>query len=384
MRSAWVQAERVEEVRRAARDWKKAGAIDDATLAAIEAEFPHSRVELARAWKVLIFVFVSVAIVGIQAAVFGFDTRGSGPFYFYAVILAAVTEALRGSRLAGTGSEAATSFWAITNLLIAVGVLFDSEEATRMSAVACVAFAAASWRWGFALYGAFAAVAGFLFLARFPYGRLGWAIAGALLCGASTRLAERASFAPSRRRAFAGVFVVSALAVYGAVNLYSRDSRLVEAIGLFAEPRRITAPVSGARPLFAAATAVLPLLFLVWGIRARRRLILDTGVVLAALSFLTLQYYVRFGSIPITLFGLALIGLALWLNRLLARAPGGEVRRFTASPILSAESGALAPTAALVAAGAAPAAPGSPHRDEDPFSPGGGRYGGGGASGTFD
>ena len=330
---------------------------------------------------VLVFVLVWVAIVGVQLGVFGFDARGSARYFVYAAILAGVTEVLRGSRLGGTGSDAAASFWAVVNLLIGVGVLFDAEEATLISAVACVAFAVACGRWGFALYGAFAAAAGFVFLARAPQGRLGWAIVGAFLCIASARLARRASLSPSRRRAFAGVFVVSALAVYGAVNLYSRDERLVEAIGLFAEPRRFLAPLSGARPLFAVATALLPALLLAWGFRARRRLVFDTGALLAALSVLTLHYYFRFASIPITVFGLALIGLALWLNRLLVRAPGGEVRGFTASPLLSAESGATAPAAALVAAEAMPA---SPPREEEPFSAGGGRYGGGGASGTFE
>ena len=136
------------------------------------------------------------------------------------------------------------------------------------------------------------------------------------------------------------------------------------------------------RPAFVIATALIPLLFLVWGIRARRRLVLDTGAALAALSVLTLEYYVRFGSLVITAFGLALIGLALWLNRLLARAPGGEFRGFTASPFLSAESEALAPVAALAAASsAAPSV--SPHPPETDFSDGGGKYGGGGATGSF-
>jgi uncharacterized membrane protein YgcG len=219
-----------------------------------------------------------------------------------------------------------------------------------------------------------------LFLARFPYGRLGWAIVGALLCALSARLADRRRLPLSRRWAFASVFVVAAVALYGAVNLYAYDRQLIEGVARFLGPNRFAPPPAAARPLFAAATALLPVLFLVWGVRARRRLILDTGAVLAALSILTFHYYVRFGSIPITLFGLALIGVALWLNRRLARAPGGEVRGFTASPILSAESEALAPAAALFAASASPA---SPPQEHDPFTPGGGRYGGGGASGKF-
>jgi hypothetical protein len=128
------------------------------------------------------------------------------------------------------------------------------------------------------------------------------------------------------------------------------------------------------------ATALVPILFIVWGIRTPRRLVLDTGALLAALSFWTLYHYVRFGSLPIIAFGLALIGVALWLNRRLTRAPGQEIRGFTASPLLSAESEAAGPAAALVAAAAAPIS--MPHTERG-FSPGGGRSGGGGASGTI-
>jgi hypothetical protein len=379
VRGAWLEAERVAEVRGAARDWKKAGAIDEATLAAIEAEYPLDRAEIARAWKALVFVLVSVAVVGIQFGVLGFR-GGSVRFFFFAVILTAVTEALRGSRLAGTGSDAATSYWAVVNLILAVGLFTDSNEMTGTLAVAAAAFAVACWRWGFALYGAFAAGFGFLLLARYPGGRLGWAVGGALLALISARLAEQPRLSPSRRRTFAAVFVVASAALYGAVNLYSFDRRLIEGMGRFLGHWRVEPSSAALRPLLAIGTAVLPVLFLLWGLRTRRRLILDTGALLATLSLLTFHYYFRFGSIPITLFGLALVGLALWLNRLLRRAPGGELRGFTASPLLSAESEAVAPAAALFAASASPA---SPAHEEDPFAGGGGQFGGGGASGKF-
>jgi hypothetical protein len=384
MRSAWVEAERAAEVREAARDWKQAGAIDAEALAAIEAEFPQSRLELARAWKVLIFVLVSVAILGVQVGVFGFHEKRPGQFFVYAAILAGATELLRGSRLSGTGSDAATSFWSVVMLIAGFAMLLEGDRValTTTLAVTAVAFAVACWRWGFALYGAFATAAGFLVLARFPTGRLGWAVVGAALCATSIGLAERPRLTPSRRRAFAAVFVVSALALYAAINLYSCDKRIVEVIGEWSETERMTGAALRVRPAFVIATAVIPVLFLAWGIRARRRLVLDTGALLAALSILTLEYYVRFGSLVITAFGLALIGLALWLNRFLARAPGGEVRGFTASPLLSAESEALAPAAALGAAASA-AAPVSPHQVETDFSAGGGKYGGGGATGSF-
>jgi hypothetical protein len=385
MRRAWVDAERAAEIRDAARDWKKAGVIDAGTLTAIEAEFPTARVDLARAWKVLIFVLVSVAVLGIQVGVFGFDPKGSGSFVVFAVILAAVTEVLRGSRLAGTGSDAATSFWAAVMLIIAYGIFLEAGK-SRGSLTATIALAAGVWagacvRWGFSLYGAFGAVAAFLVLTRFPFGRVAWGFGGAALCVITARLSAQRRLASPRRRAFAAVFVVAALALYGAINLYSLDRRMVELLGIGTPTWGPGGQPAGVRLASAAATALVPIAFIVWGLCAKRRLVLDTGAGLAALSVLTLEYYVRFGSVEITVFGLAIIGLALWLNRRLRQASGGEIRGFTASPLLSAESEALSPAAALIAAAAVPV---SPHpADDADFSAGGGKYGGGGASGTF-
>jgi len=385
LKKPWVEAERAAEVRDAARDWKQSDAIDAATLAAIEAEFPARRVELAKAWKVLIFVLVSVATNGIQVGVFGFQPRGSGTYFTFAAILVAATEVLRGSRLAGTGSDAATSFWAVNYLTLAFAVLLEAGKTagaiTATIAVVAVAWAAACWRWGFGIYGAFAAIAGYLFLARFPFGRLAWGFVGAALCVMSVAWTGRRRWTSSRLRALTGVFVVSALALYGAINLYFYDHHAIEALSDGWRSRGPWPVRPDARLASAIATAVVPVVFLAWGLRARRRLVLDTGAILAAFSILTLEYYFRFGSLEITLFGVALIGLALWLNRRLTRAPGGELRGFTASPLLSAESETLSPAAALAAAAALPA---SPHRPDDAdFSAGGGQYGGGGATGTF-
>ena len=206
----------------------------------------------------LIFVLVSAAILGVQVAVFGFHAKSSGRFFVYAAILAAVTEVLRGSRLSGTGSDAATSFWAVVNLIVGFALLLEGPEPplTATIAAAGMAFAAACWRWGFALYGGFAAVFGFLFLARFPYGRLGWVIVGAALCPLCAWLADRSGLLPSRRRAFADVFVVSALALYGGINLYSRDERLVERLRSSPAAEHVTRAATVLRPAFAVATAL--------------------------------------------------------------------------------------------------------------------------------
>ena len=387
MRAAWLAAERAAEVRGAARDWKKGGMIDAATLAAIEAEFPVPHVELAKAWKVLIFALVSVATLGVHVGVFGSSANRSGSYFLFAAALAGATEVLRGSRLARSGSDAATSFWAVGFLTVGFGMFVEAGRSpgalTATIAFTVLAWALACWRWGFALYGAFAAGAGFLVLARFPFARLSWIVAGAALCGISLGLTGRPRLTSPRRRTFAAVFRVAALAVYAAINRYSLDNRMVEMLGEAQrwEIRNAPGVSSGARIASAIATAVVPIVFLAWGVGTRRRLVLDTGAILAALSILTLEYFVRFGSVEITVFGLALIGLALWLNRRLRQAPGEEIRGFTASPLLSADSGTLSPAGALAAAAALPV---SPHRPDDTeFSEGGGQYGGGGATGTF-
>ena len=79
--------------------------------------------------------------------------------------------------------------------------------------------------------------------------------------------------------------------------------------------------------------------------------------------------------------GAALILGALWLNRRLRLAPDGERAGFTAAALSSSgKTGNL--TVAAVVAGMAPGAQPDPARQGD-FSGGGGRFGGGGASGEF-
>jgi hypothetical protein len=80
-------------------------------------------------------------------------------------------------------------------------------------------------------------------------------------------------------------------AVYAAVNVYSLDEHLVENLGRFVGTRMM--PSRGLLVLLALATAVLPLAALVWGLRSRRAYLIDTGIVLAALSLVTLRHYVH-------------------------------------------------------------------------------------------
>jgi hypothetical protein len=385
---------RVSELRRAARGWRKAGVIDASTLTAIEAAYPDGRLRLAAAWKVLIFVVVSVAV---NAVLFGFEmvshrSQAYGSWLTFAAILALATEGLlRSERIGENGSAAATSFWAAVYAMVGAAFLFlggesrDAERAeTVVLLVATVVFAAACWHWGFEAYGAFAAVAFFFLLARFPGGRLWWAVAGVLLVLAAARGLDRAALPPPLRRACAGILAVSGLALYTAFNRYALDERLIESVAgnraASAQPWRALEILS---PL---AMTAIPLLFIAWGLHDRRLLLLDLGAVLAALSLVTLRYYVHLAPLWLVLAaaGAGVVVAALVLNRRLRRAPNGEWAGFTARPLYGGRSTAGLATAAVVAAYAPDAGPATaPAREGGGFTPGGGRFGGGGATGSF-
>jgi len=380
-------------VRDAARAWRDAGAIDAATFEAIDAEYPEPRPRLSPAWKALIFFLVTVAI---HAVFFGFFSvtriESAEIVLLSGALLVAAAEWLRGSRFAGNGSDAAASFWAIVYLLAGLFWLWSrarhDEEATvtLLLAAAVVLFAAACVRWGFAAYGTLAAVALFGFLARLPGGRGWWLlVAGALLALAYRNL-DRAALAPPHRNAAGGVFAVAAVALYLAANRCSVDFQWIEAL-------RAHGSSSGSAPevlrlLSTAATALLPAAFVAWGLRARRTLILDLGLVSAAASLVTLRFYVHLAPVwlLLVLAGAALILGSLWLNRWLRTGSGGERGGFTAAPLFSGRRESLQ-AAAVVAGFTGPAAhapatagPASPGGD---LSTGGGRFGGGGASGEF-
>ncbi|HEY1253108.1 MAG TPA: hypothetical protein VGH97_18145 [Thermoanaerobaculia bacterium] len=387
MKKEWAQAARVGEVRQAAKAWREAEAIDAPTLEAIRAAFPEPRPELARAWKVLIFFLVTMAINTVCFGVFAaLRMESAAVVVFFGALLATAADFLRGSRFAGNGSDAAASFWAVVYLLGGLGwwVADASREEdgtiTLILVATVVLFAAACIRWGFAAYGTLAAAGFFGLLGRFPAGRAWW-IAGAVgLLALAYRNLDRAALAPPHRNAVAGVFAVAAIALYVALNLVSLDQHWVEA---FRVKSWIVIPPPGAflRALSAVATALLPPAFLAWGLRTRRTLILDLGLAFAAASLVTLRYYVHLAPLwaLLTLAGAALILGALGINRLLRRSPDGERSGFTADPLFSGRAETLQAAAVVAGFTASPA----PEPARGDFAPGGGRFGGGGSSAEF-
>ena len=398
MRSDSAAWERAAEVRAAAKGWLRAGAIDSATHQAIESRYPDPCVTPSLAWRALTAVIVTAVMLCTLAAswimVEPDDTGLVMLLLLLAVACLVATERLEAApRLARRGAAGATSFWGIVFLLAALVLLlaenlgggmrmsFDAALTTVLLAGA-LAWGAACWRWGSPLFAGLSAVSLFLFLARLPQGRVLWVLAGAALAALAARRLDEASWAPSHRRAAAVLVAAGLAAVYAAVNVYSLDERLLEELRPLAPAHGTPAP--GRRGRFALATAALPLLVLLWGWRSRRTFLLDVGIVLAALSLVTLRHYVHVAPLWVALAasGAALVAGALAVERALRRAPGAERGGFTADPIFSDERRLrVLEVVPVVAAFTPPAS--APAAEDRGFAGKGGQFGGGGASDRF-
>ena len=307
----------------------------------------------------------------------------------FGALLAAATELLRGSRFAGNGSDAAVSFWAIAYLLVGAGLQWSEGRGagdrlfTLLLALAAVLFAAACAHWGYSGVRALAAAALFGLLGRFPAGRLWWVLAAVILMAAAYRGLDRAALAPPHRRALAGVFAVSAAALYAAVNRYSLDRRWIEA--LRERSSEGTAPSDALRILSALLTVLVPAAFLIWGTRTRRTLPLDLGLVFGAASLVTLRYYVHLAPLwaLLSLAGAALVLGALYVHRFLRRGPGAARGGFTADPLFSGRRAERVQAAAVLAGFTPGSSPAAGRAESGGLNTGGGGFGGGGASGEY-
>jgi hypothetical protein len=280
----------------------------------------------------------------------------------------------------------ATAFWG--NILVLAGLGIFLSEGQRIGGertfdavllASALMWAASCWRWGSPLFAGLSAISLFLFLSRLPFGRALWVLIGLALTSLVARRPDDAAWAPSHRRAAMVLLVAGVGAEYVASNVYSLDERLVEVFVKFA-PRQGALP-SWLFVVAAVATAVLPLAILWWAWKSRRVVLLDTGIVLLALSLVTLRHYVHVAPlwVVLTTAGALLIVLALAIERALRGSPGGERWGFTADPLFSDER-----RRSLRASVVAPSRrrhPSRPPTRRD--SPDGGAFGGGGAPDKF-
>ncbi len=393
MRPEAIGWERAAEVDSAARGWRRAGAIDEATHQRIREAFPDPCVTPGAVWRVLTGGMVAAIVLCTFAAAALGLWRSSTAMQILLLLWGAAclvaTEVLEASpRSARRGAAGATSVLGVGFFLLGLGlVLVESvrlhgDDAIDLLLVAAVLTCGlAAWRWGSPLFAGLGGVALFCSLARLPHGRILWLLAGAALTGLAAWGLDEVRLAPSHRIGAAVLTVVGIGAVYAAANVYSLDEASLEHLARLA-PGREDLP-RGARLAAAAATALLPLAVLAWGLRSRRTFLLDTGIVLLALSLVTMRRYVHVAPLWVVLIlaGALLVVLALAVERALRRARDGEIAGFTADPLFSDERRQqvlqIAPAVAAFTPEARPSAP-------DPgFAGEGGRFGGGGAQEKF-
>ncbi len=245
------------------------------------------------------------------------------------------------------GGVEAASFWGIVLLVAALFLLFEEnlhlrepEGPNLVLAGAAAMLALGAWRWGNAVFACFAAGALFVLLARAPHGRLLWVAGGVALSAFAGRFAERPSWAPSHRTCASGLVVCGIAAVYAAANLWSLDRHVIEDLGGRNRLLPDGWPGDGLRAAAILGTALVPLAVLARGALRRRRLLLDAGLVLTALSLVTLREYVHLADLRIVLTaaGALLAGGALAVNRWLRRGSGGERGGFTADALYADEA----------------------------------------------
>ena len=393
MRPEAIGWERAAEVDSAARGWRRAGAIDEATHQRIREAFPDPCVTPGAVWRVLTGGMVAAIVLCTFAAAALGLWRSSTAIQILLLLWGAAclvaTEVLEASpRSARRGAAGATSVLGVGFFLLGLGlVLVESvrlhgDDAIDLLLVAAVLTCGlAAWRWGSPLFAGLGGVALFCSLARLPHGRILWLLAGAALTGLAAWGLDEVRLAPSHRIGAAVLTVFGIGAVYAAANVYSLDEASLEHLARLA-PGREDLP-RGARLAAAAATALLPLAVLAWGLRSRRTFLLDTGIVLLALSLVTVRQYVHVAPLWVVLIlaGALLVVLALAVERALRRARDGEIAGFTADPLFSDERRQqvlqIAPAVAAFTPEARPSAP-------DPgFAGEGGRFGGGGAQEKF-
>jgi hypothetical protein len=376
---AAVEAQRRLEVRQAASGWRRAGAIDEATHTAIDAQFPDDRGRLGRVFRILAFIFSGIAVLG----AFGLLLLGSAPTapaaFFFGLVLWGLTELQVGPlRRSQGGIEAATG--ALSIVFLVCGLILSRHQDSTVLALsaATLLLACAAWRWEGSFWAGAGVFCFFGLLAQNSSPRLAWLAAGLLLVVPFARGCNAARLAPAHRRACQAALFVSILALYLSVNLASWDKRFIE--GFYdAWPR--PEPAMGLRPLAIVGTALVTIGLLAWGLIARRRLLLNLGLLGALASLATLRSYVSLGppSLALIAGGAGAIGIALAVRRFLDSAPGQERGGFTAEPLFEDRSR----WAEIAASAALSAKPRASTPEGAGFEGGGGSSGGGGASDSF-
>jgi MFS family permease len=394
MTPAAAQADRNAAVQAAAHAWKQAGAIDEASLAAIAAAYPDDRQGVGPVFRVLLFLFTLIAIngaLGFVMAVIGSSATGVVPallLVFGVGLIAATDYQIHGMRRALGGIESATSMEGLGYLISFCGwlcfetlKLSDDHSILATLLVAALLLAAAAWRWGYPLYAGLAMAALLGGLAFLPHGRLLWILVPLILARPLVRGADSVRLPPALRAGCTAVLAVGLVGLYLAVHFGSFDYGLIEVVSHAGRSHPLA--VNGGRGLAIAATALVPLVYLAIGLRSRRWVFLILGLGTAAASLVTLRWYVHLAPLWVILIfsGAALVAVVFALRRYLDSGAEKERHGFTAEPLFEEMARRRLLEAGATLLSLSPDA--RPVHDEPKYTGGGGSFGGGGSSSEF-
>ena len=387
MNADLVDADRRREVRNAASGWRASGFLSEEQFRRCAALYSDTYARLGPGFTVLSFVFTGVAIVAAMGFFMVlFQPRADGAIGMFSLLgafaLVGLTETQRGTwKRIHCGSDDATAFIAalfgVIGVVLWSGVTFNNHFASVLFGTTFIVCAAAAWRWGDLLFWAFGGLSLFGWLAQGAHGRALWVLAAACLIPITLRWKDDEALSPSHRKGLAAITLVSVVALYAAIHVYSWDNGWIEFS--LAKPQ----PSSPLRLLSILATAVLPPALLLIGFRRREPLLIYSGLLLLALSIATIRLYYNVMPLwaALILAGTACLAGALTLRRWLRSGPDGERCGFTADPLFENKSRTAVVQAVVSMASFTPTA--QAPAESAAFKGGGGRFGGGGASGGF-
>lgn len=403
MRADAAQADRNGSIRAAARSWKKAGAIGEETLKAIEAAVPDDRARVGPVFRVLLFLFtifaacaafgfVGAVIAAVLSFISGEETLFAVLAIGFGIALAALTEFQTGPlKRSQGGTEAGSSFAALGFLLSGLGFILvdrplnlDDEVAVPLLlGIWTVLLAAAALRWGYPLYAA-AATASFLTALTYAPGvRILWIVLPLAAAPLLLRFSDSERLPPALRHCCMAALVVGLAGLYIAVHLSSFDFGALEVLRRDFSNLGPASKSKILRGLSIAATALVPIVYLAIGIRTRRYAFLLLGIGTGLASLITLRIYVHVAPLWVVLTGsgAALVGTVFALRRYLDSGPGKERRGFTAEPLFEDLARQRILEAAAAVAAFTPDA--RTIKEEPKYAGGGGEFGGGGSSTGF-
>ncbi|QWV97649.1 hypothetical protein KP005_20335 [Geomonas nitrogeniifigens] len=401
MIALYEKGERQVAVVEEARRWQEAGIITAEQAAAVAERYRPELVRVNVFIRILLALFTMVgvaALVALPAAIFEVKEVGFTVLcLIFAPLCAGVAdhELIAGRRLYRCGAEEALLLQAVGMLALAVAIPAHdwghSAERLAWLAAHVIALAGAvllTVRYGYALaaLGAILALAGIPFhladILHWQQPHLPRLVLLLLLSGvaiwAQLRLVSRNSLPRGYVWSLETVRLAAWAGIYLDVNLFAHRLLWGEWFGW--TPVELFFPWSD--HFCALLTALLPVAALAMGIGRRDRALLWFGVISAILSILTLKYYVHFGHLAeeLTAVGLLVAGLAFGLLRWL-RAGSKRCRgAFTAEPLLEPRLYGLN---AEALAAIQPLTPAARVSQTEGFKPGGGTFGGGGASGGY-